>query len=305
MQNTSSTAALDQKQNLVRSIIMAGRPKTLTAALVPVLVATAYAYSQTKMVQWSVSILSLLASFFIQIATNLVNDAKDFKKGADTEKRIGPQRVTQTGLMSYQQVMMWAYLFFAMALLAGIPLVIQGGLPILIVGVLSLVFGYAYTGGPFPLAYKGLGDLFVIVFFGLVAVQGVVWLQIQEISSSSLMLGLQIGMLATVLIAINNLRDHETDVLVNKKTLPVRFGVLFGRLEIATMILAPLALQYFWWTQDRPWVAGLGLATLPLAALIIKKIFTTKPSPEYNKFLGMSALLHLAFGILMTIGFCL
>ncbi|GIL16711.1 MAG: 1,4-dihydroxy-2-naphthoate octaprenyltransferase [Oligoflexia bacterium] len=288
---------------MVRHWIMAFRPKTLTAAVVPIIAGTALVMALQFSVQWWISICALMASLFIQIGTNLVNDAVDFKKGADTEKRIGPQRVTQSGLFSGKIVMATAGVFFFLALLCGIPLVYQGGWPIVLIGLISICCGYAYTAGPFPLAYRGMGDLFVILFFGVVAVMGLVFLHIQEWRIEAFILGLQVGFHCTVLIAINNLRDVDGDRLVNKRTLPVRFGKTFARWEIAFLCLVPFVIQLYWFSTGF-WKAGvLGFLILPLALQITKLVFHTEPSPIYNQYLAKAAGLHLAFGLLVTLGF--
>lgn len=284
---------------------MAARPKTLTAAISPIVVATAMASALQQSMIWWVTALALLASLFIQIGTNLVNDAVDFKKGADTEKRIGPQRVTQSGVFTSQQVMKMAAIVFGLAVVCGIPLVVLGGFPILIVGIISVLMGYAYTAGPFPLAYKGLGDIFVILFFGLIAVGGVYFLHTGEISTPVLVAGLQIGFHCTVMIAINNLRDVDGDKLVGKRTLPVRFGKTFARWEIAFLCGAPFLLGLYWAHIGFVWAFILPWLTLPLAIFVTKFIFETEPSPAYNRCLGKAAGLHLLFGILLTIGFCI
>ncbi len=292
-------------QSHFKSWVMAARPKTLTAALVPVIAGTALVKTLGFPVQIWISGLALLASFFIQIGTNFVNDAIDFKKGADTEKRIGPQRVTQSGVFTYKTVMMMAGLCFLMALLCGIPLVIHGGLPILLIGLLSLFFGYGYTGGPFPLAYLGLGDLFVVIFFGLIAVGGLVFLQTGGLLEEALLLGLQIGFHATVLICINNLRDIEGDVLVGKKTLAVRFGKTFARTEIALLCLLPFLLNIYWLNRGLYLAAALPFLALPLAGRVCFLVFKTEPSPIYNQFLAKAAGLHLVFGLLLAVGLTL
>ena len=289
----------------IKNMFVAFRPKTLTACLVPIIVSTALVKALGLPVDSQVVTLALMASFFIQIGTNLVNDAVDFKKGADTEKRLGPQRVTQAGLFSYRQVMVMAGLFFVAAVACGIPLVISGGTPILAIGIVSILMGYGYTMGPVPLAYFGLGDLFVILFFGIVAVTGVFFLHTHTWTFQSLWLGLQIGFHATVLIAINNLRDVDGDRVVNKKTLAVRLGASFGRYEIAFLGIAPFLMNYFWWIEDYRAAAVLPLLALPLAFIVIKNVFKTEPGAVYNKFLGQSALLHLVFGLLLSLGFFL
>lgn len=294
-----------------KSWVLAFRPKTLTAALVPVVVATAWSafYFRTNApaggIDWWVPGLALLASFCIQIGTNLVNDAVDFHKGADTEERIGPARVTQKGIFTSRQVMWMAGLFFLIAVICGIPLVLRGGWPIVAIGLASVGMGYAYTAGPFPLAYLGLGDLFVILFFGLVAVAGLAFLTTGAWHPETFLLGLQIGFLATVLIAINNLRDHQGDAKVGKRTLPVRFGVRFARSEIAAMAFGPFLLNLVWLKWAGPWAAFLPFLCLPLALKVVTLVFKTEPSPAYNQILAKGAGLQLTFGLLLSIGFAL
>lgn len=295
MQNTQSVS-------LVKSVFLAFRPKTLTAALVPCVAASALAWKMTGDYSGWALTLALLASFAIQIGTNLVNDAVDFKKGADTEKRLGPQRITQAGILSPKQVMLLGTLFFALAIAFGIPLVQMGGWPIVIVGLVSVAMGYAYTAGPFPLAYRGLGDLFVVIFFGLVAVGGMFYLHTGSLSEEALVLGLQIGLHATVLIAINNLRDHEGDRLVNKRTLAVRLGVQGARFEIFLLAFLPFFINFYWYLKGWEMAAVLPLFVVWLAERIAKGIYRNEPGALYNKFLGMSAGLHLLFGLLWSVG---
>lgn len=287
----------------IKSILLAFRPKTLTAALVPCVAGTALVKAIGLSWDGWVLFYALMASFLIQIGTNLVNDAVDFKKGADTEKRIGPQRITQAGILSANQVMLLGSLCFLLAVLCGIPLVLKGGWVIVAIGIASVLMGYSYTAGPFPLAYLGLGDLFVIIFFGLLAVMGIVFLNTGEWMAEAFVLGLQIGLHATVLIAINNLRDHSGDRLVNKKTLAVRFGVKFSRWEIAALSFLPFVLNLYWWFEGYKIAAIVSLLAIPLAIKITKNIFNTEPSPAYNKFLGQAAGLHLVFGLLIALGF--
>lgn len=288
----------------IKEWILAFRPKTLTAAIVPIIAATALVYALGFKIKWWVSALALVSSLFIQIGTNLVNDASDFKKGADTADRIGPKRMTQAGVFSAKQVMWMATGFFATAVFCGVPLVILGGWPIVMIGIFSVICGYAYTAGPFPLAYRGLGDLFVILFFGLVAVGGLFYLHTGLWPVEAFVLGLQIGLHCTVLIAVNNLRDVETDKLVNKRTLPVRFGKTFARFEIAFLCFAPFLMQSYWFLAGFRWTA-FAFIVLPLALKITRLVFKTEPSPEYNQFLGMAASLHILFGIVTSIGFIL
>ncbi len=282
--------------------MLAFRPKTLTAAVVPIVVGTALSYAQTGSFSILVMVLTLLSSLFIQLATNLFNDAIDFKKGADTETRIGPQRVTQSGLMSAKQVYLLAGVCLFIALLCGVPLVLRGGELIVIIGVVSLFLAYAYTGGPVPLAYKGLGDLFVIIFFGVVAVGGVYYLHTLEFHWSAVVAGLQVGFLATVLIAINNLRDRNEDVKVNKKTLAVRFGVQFARWEILLLLIFSFVLGVYWVLNGFVLAGVLPLVLVPVTRKLILSVLKTSPSLQYNAFLGQAALIHLVFGLQLALG---
>ncbi len=300
---TSSTSA--SPQNKIKHWFLAFRLKTLTAAVVPILIGTTLVSALGYPIQNWITLCCLFASLFIQIGTNLINDAMDFKKGADTEHRTGPLRITQSGKANFKSVLLGGLFCFLLALVFGIPLVLHGGLPILIIGLFSLLCGYAYTGGPFPLAYHGLGDLFVILFFGVIAVSGVTFLHTQEWHWESLVAGLQIGALATILIAINNARDITGDKLVNKKTLAVRFGLPFVRGEIAILIILSFLLNIYWWRQGYKLPVMLSFLCLPLGVVIVKNILSNDPSSLYNKFLGQSALLHLLFGSLLSLGFAL
>ncbi|WP_186646107.1 1,4-dihydroxy-2-naphthoate polyprenyltransferase [Fluviispira vulneris] len=296
-----------QEQSKLNAFILAARPKTLAAAFVPILVATAVAYSELKTndikVQWSLSLFALLSSIFIQIGTNFVNDAIDFNKGADNEKRIGPKRMTQSGLLSARQVLFGGFCCFLLASIFGIPLIVSGGFPILIVGMISIICGYIYTGGPYPLAYKGLGELFVILFFGIVAVLGVYYLQTNSIHLHAFIASLQIGFLATVLISINNFRDSIEDKKVHKMTLAAIFGKKFARLEIASLFSFAYLLNIYWYLNGYIFVALLPLISMPLAIYVTRGLIVNEPSPLFNKFLGMSAAVQMLFGIFMSIGF--
>lgn len=282
---------------------LALRPKTLTAALVPIGLASFLAHHEGFAVSKLVLFAALWSSFLIQIATNLFNDAIDFEKGADTKDRIGPTRITQSGQASARQVYLAAGACLFGALLGGIYLVAQGGWPIVLIGSCSLFLAYSYTGGPFPLAYLGLGDLFVILFFGVIAVMGLYFIYSLEWSLPALVLGLQAGFLATVLIAINNLRDWQGDKKVGKKTIPVRFGESVAKYEIYFLILAPFVFQIYWVQfLSRSYWAALPLLALPLALKVLNDIRTTAPSEKYNKYLAQAAGLHLLFGLLLMVG---
>lgn len=288
-----------KKQNIGYSLLLAMRPKTLTAAVVPVFVGTMIAVGQEIAIAWSIVCFALLSALCIQIGTNFINDALDFKKGADTDTRLGPMRVTQSGLLSMQQVIIVGLGFFFLALLFGIPLIQRGGNPIAILLVISVLCGYLYTGGPKPLAYNGFGDLFVFLFFGLISTSAMYYLQAGNLDSKPILAGAQVGLLATVLIAVNNLRDISGDAKVNKKTLAVRFGKRFARWEITLLILIPFFLSVFWWSFNDNLAALLPWFSFPLGYKLIGCIWKTEPSPIYNHFLVQAAALHLIFGLLL------
>jgi 1,4-dihydroxy-2-naphthoate octaprenyltransferase len=285
----------------VKHWILAARPKTLSAAIVPVLIGSALASHEPTAITWWVFACALVGAVLIQIATNLINDALDFKKGADTGERLGPIRVTQAGLVSADSVMRAAWGCLVLAALCGIPLIYRGGWPMLIVGVASIVMAYAYTGGPYPLAYHGLGELFVILFFGFIAVGGTFYVHSLQLTQSALLAGFAAGALATVLLVINNLRDVEGDRRSNKRTTVVRFGEGFARAEIALFALGPfVATALIAWMQNR-WPFLLTLAALPLALVVIVRSMRSKGA-ALNRCLALAGALQWAFGILFVIG---
>jgi 1,4-dihydroxy-2-naphthoate polyprenyltransferase len=287
------------------SWILAARPKTLTAALVPILAACALAIDQQIEIHWWIPLCALISSLLIQIATNLVNDFSDFEKGADNETRLGPTRATAAGLLSLEQVKRGAFVSFCLAAVFGLPLIFAGGWPILLIGCLSVLAGYAYTSGPYPLAYHGLGDVFVIFFFGIIAVAGTFYLLSGQWTLSAAVLGLQVGLHAAVLIAINNLRDIFGDAKVGKRTLSVRFGVHGSRLMIAAFCFLPFVLSLFWVMQNNALVFFMGLLPFPFALFLTRKVFLTEPSIQYNSFLAEAARLHLLFAAFTSVGFIL
>lgn len=294
-----------KKVSRSKSLVLTARPKTLSAAVVPVVVATALVHFEGAPITPWISWCALLSAICIQIGTNFVNDAIDFQKGADGETRLGDARAAQSGWFSASAVLAMGAGFFCLALLLGIPLVWQGGWPIVVVGLISLAMGYAYTGGPYPLAYVGLGDLFVILFFGLVAVGGVYFLQTGTLSVGAVVAGLQVGMLATVLIAINNLRDLDQDELVGKKTFAVRVGPRWGRFEVLFLIMLSFGLNLYWLEQGALLAFLFPLLALPPAFKVVSTLLTTQASRQYNRLLALAAFVHMLFGVLISVGFVL
>jgi 1,4-dihydroxy-2-naphthoate octaprenyltransferase len=280
--------------------LLAARPKTLAAAVVPVLVGTALARNQVAATNWSAFLFALGGAVLIQIGTNLVNDALDFRKGADTAERLGPLRVTQGGLLGAAAVLRGAVVCFVLAALCGVPLIVRGGWPIAVIGVVSILAAYAYTGGPYPLAYHGLGEVFVMIFFGLVATGGSYYLQTLRCDGGALIAGFACGALAVVLLAINNLRDVASDRASNKRTLAARFGERFARGEIEWMLLAAyLAVAVLAYLRD--WHLAAPVATFPLAVLLMKCVQHGE-GRELNRCLAMAGALDWLFGITFVIG---
>lgn len=281
--------------------LVASRPKTLSAAAVPVLIGSALAAHEPTAVTWWVFFCALAGALLIQIATNFINDALDFKRGADTGERLGPIRVTAAGLLSAEAVMRGAWVCLVLAALCGIPLLYRGGWPMLIIGLASIVAAYAYTGGPYPLAYHGLGELFVIVFFGVVAVTGTFYAHSLQWTQSAFVAGVAAGLLAAVLLVINNLRDVDGDRRSNKKTLAVRFGEGFARAEVVVCALMPFALiGAVAWMKDLPGLL-LTLGALPLAIFVIVRAYGDQ-GVRLNRALALAGALQWAFGILFVAG---
>lgn len=288
--------------------ILASRPRTLTAAAAPVFLGTGLAAGRGVFALYP-ALAALLGALLIQIGTNLANDYYDHVRGGDTEDRVGPLRVTQAGLIPPTTVRNATYLVLGMALLLGIYLVWVGGVPVVIIGVASLICAVAYTGGPFPLAYHGLGDLFVFLFFGLVAVGGSYWVQALDFGPEVLLAGAGMGALNTAILVVNNLRDLETDARAGKRTLAVRLGhdgTKFEFLFLSVMGFgAPLVGMIFYgWS---PWVLlSLG-ALLPLIRPL-RKVAEYRPGDDPRSLispLGGTAQAAGLYGLLLGLGLAL
>ena len=294
-----------QEISQIKIWLVAARLKTLTAGVIPVLIGVALARAIVGKVDWIAAFLTLACSILIQIGINLINDVMDFKKGADNDLRIGFKRVVQSGLISPKTVLKAGLFCFALALLFGIPLIFQSGWLLLFVLLISISLGYMYTGGPFPLAYYGLGDIFAFIFFGLVITVTAFYVQTGFVDYKSLLAGAQIGCLATVIMAINNFRDIACDAKVNKRTLAVLFGPLFCRLEITIASLAPFMIGLLWGQLGHPLAAALPCLALPFAWANIRAFWSFDPSPLYNQLFIRSTFIHLLFGILLILGYLL
>ncbi|HVJ47118.1 MAG TPA: 1,4-dihydroxy-2-naphthoate octaprenyltransferase [Luteolibacter sp.] len=281
----------------IKSILLAARPKTLPAAIVPVWAGCVLSWKLTGMFNVWLAVCTLGGAIAIQIATNFFNDAIDSAKGADTEKRLGPKRVTASGLMSRKDVLKWATVFLVIASVFGAFLVHARGWPILAIGIPSLFLAYGYTGGPFPLAYRGMGEIFVILFFGFIAVAGTVFVQTGTWPPEAFLLGGQIGLLSAVLISINNLRDREEDETTGKRTLAVRcgpkFAVMFIWMEIKIAAFAGLG----WFFFRHPSLAIASAPVLLLGLRILFGLISTPPGPAYNRYLAMAGVQLLFFAL--------
>jgi 1,4-dihydroxy-2-naphthoate octaprenyltransferase len=285
--------------------ILAARPKTLPAAVAPVVAGTVLGaqLSVSGSLRIDLALWTLASCLALQVATNLFNDAVDHQKGADTSQRLGPRRVTASGDLSARQVFLGAGLFLVIAGLCSLPLLSARGWPILAIGLPSLYLCYGYTGGPVPLAYRGLGELFVLLCFGWVAVMGSAFVQTAAWHFEAWVLGTQIGLLSTTLIAINNLRDRKEDAQTGKRTLAVRWGVRFARCEILACLLGPALIGLGWIPLGFPAAAYGPWLSAPLAGFIAWKIFHRAPSPAYNRYLALSALHLLLTTALLVFGF--
>ena len=279
----------------IKSCILAARPKTLPAAIVPVWVGCVLAWKLGGSFDLPLALWTLFGAIFIQIATNFFNDAIDSKKGADTEKRLGPVRVTASGMMSPRAVMGVAAGFLLAALVCGVFLYQARGWPIVLIGIPSLFLAYGYTGGPFPLAYRGMGELFVIGFFGLVAVTGTVFIQTGNWPREALLLGAQVGLLSAVLISINNFRDRAEDSTTGKRTLAVRFGPKVAAAVIWLEIKVAAFVGLVWLTFGLPHLMLSSLPVLLLGMRIIWGVMTLPPGPAFNKLLALGGVQLILF----------
>jgi 1,4-dihydroxy-2-naphthoate octaprenyltransferase len=286
--------------------VLASRPATLPAAAVPVIVGAAAAVAQGAAFKSLVFAATLVSALLIQVGTNFANDYSDFHRGADHEGRLGPLRVTQSGLIGHAAVRRGIAVAFGLALLPGAWLAWLGGWPILIIGVISIVAGLAYTGGPWPLGYHGLGDVFVFIFFGIVAVTGTAYLQLGAWSPFALAVAVPIGLLVTNILVVNNLRDLPTDRAAGKRTLAVHLGERGARLQyvllMAIAYLVPTILAFE--GGRRVWML-LPLLSAPLAIALARRILGGLAGRALNPVLERTGQLLLVFGLLLAAGLLL
>jgi len=300
----STEVAAPERPSAVRIWLMAARPRTLPAAVAPVLVGTSLAATQGTFKALTF-IAAMLGALFIQVGTNLSNDYSDARRGADTEDRLGPVRVTAGGLVPPRQVLIATYAAFGLAVLAGVYLIATAGWELLLVGAASILAGVLYTGGPRPYGYEGLGEVFVFLFFGVVAVAGSYYAQTEHLAWEAFVLAIPVGLLASAILVVNNVRDLETDRRAGKKTLAVRLGRqgargLYGGMLGAAFVTAPF-----------PWLFGgdgltawllLPWLAIPLALPVAKIVRERTDGPSLNGALARTGMLQLVFCTLLSIG---
>ena len=280
--------------------IIAIRIKTLPAATSPVILGTALAFHDGDSNSF-ILFMTLLAAVLIQIGANFANDVYDFEKGSDRADRLGPQRATQSGLISPADMNKAMWKIFALAIGVGFYLTYVGGWPIVIIGLASIAAGIAYTGGPYPLGYHGFGDIFVFLFFGLIAVPGTYYLQTGSVTEFSLWLGAVMGMLVTAILVVNNIRDKDADIISGKNTLAVRFGKTFSNIQFILLVMLPFLLPFHLWRQWNKMSFLLTLFTLPIAVHLIIQLFNNTGA-DLNKVLAGTARFLFIFTLLLSAG---
>jgi 1,4-dihydroxy-2-naphthoate octaprenyltransferase len=289
----------------VRIWLMAARVRTLPAAIAPVLVGTALA-GWLHVFHPLRFIAALVGAIFIQVGTNLSNDYSDARRGADTEDRLGPVRVTAGGLVPPHQVLVATYVSFGAAVLAGVYLVVVAGWQLLLVGAASILAGVLYTGGPKPYGYEGLGELFVFLFFGIVAVAGSFFVQVRHLNWEAFALAVPVGLLASAILVVNNFRDTDSDRRAGKRTLAVRLGRARTRTAYAAIVYVAYLLAPVTWIFGpmKAWMLLVWL-TLPLAAEIVRTVRNRTDGRSLNQALAHTGMLQLAFCMLLSAGLLL
>jgi 1,4-dihydroxy-2-naphthoate polyprenyltransferase len=303
---TSWTSA-DRTSSITRPAywVMAARPHTLGLSATPVVVGTTLAWAIEERVRWLAALAALVGGISIQIATNLHNDAADSERGGDGPDRVGPPRATASGLLTAAAVNRAATLCFAVAALVGLYLVFVGGWPILVLGALSILSGWAYTGGPVPIAYTPLGELFVVAFFGVGAVCGSYWLCTNHLPPAVVEASLAVGLLSGAVLMVNNHRDAEADRRVGRRTLAITAGPHATIWIYAGLMLLPFALLPALGDglpRGRVWPA---LLALPLVLMLIRRFAREPRGPGFNRILSQTVQIQVLFSLLLCLGLTL
>lgn len=289
------------KPGPIKKWVLASRPKTLVVGICPVIFGIAFAYKE-GLFNGVLASLTLLTAILIQIGTNFANDYIDFKKGADTNERMGPKRMVQIGAISVNNMKIATIACFGLAFLLGLLLAKVGGLPILIIGIIAIICGYAYTGGPFPLAYTGLADIVVLLFFGPIAVGGTYYLQTGTVHTDVLIAGIGPGLFATAILTVNNLRDIETDKRANKRTLAVRFGRVFAIFEYTACLFLACAIPLYLIIKTNSHFGSAVAILTFLFAIPYIQLVARESGKELNTALANTASLLVIYSALFIIG---
>jgi 1,4-dihydroxy-2-naphthoate octaprenyltransferase len=284
--------------------LLASRPKTLPAAVSPVIIGSAVAFAEHSF-RFGPALAAFLGALLLQIGANLANDVFDYEKGADQHDRLGPMRVTQAGLLSPKDVKTGMWVTFALAAICGIYMTLVSGWFILLIGLLAILAAIAYTGGPFPYGYKGLGEIFVFIFFGFAAVCGTYYAQTNTISQLAVLSSIPVGLLIVAILVVNNVRDYESDKSANKKTLAVRFGLEWARQEFVSIVILAFVTVVLLSISDiaTPWLL-LTWLSLPLVFSTSSSVLNQR-GKILNKTLASTGQLTLVFSLLYAVGLIL
>jgi 1,4-dihydroxy-2-naphthoate octaprenyltransferase len=284
--------------------LLASRPKTLPAAFSPVIIGSAVAFAEHSF-RFGPALAAFLGALLLQIGANLANDVFDYEKGADQHDRLGPMRVTQAGLLSPKDVKTGMWVTFALAAICGIYMTLVSGWFILLIGLLAILAAIAYTGGPFPYGYKGLGEIFVFIFFGFAAVCGTYYAQTNTISQLAVLSSIPVGLLIVAILVVNNVRDYESDKSANKKTLAVRFGLEWARQEFVSIVILAFVTVVLLSISDiaTPWLL-LTWLSLPLVFSTSSSVLNQR-GKILNKTLASTGQLTLVFSLLYAVGLIL
>ncbi|MGO8740500.1 1,4-dihydroxy-2-naphthoate octaprenyltransferase [Rhodoblastus sp.] len=282
--------------------VAAARPRTLSMALAPVFAGACLAHNFAGRVDLPAVLVAALSAVCIQVATNLFNDARDFERGGDGPDRLGPQRAAASGLLAPAEIKNAAFGFFALAALGGLYLVAVGGWPILVLGLLSILSGYGYSGGPAPISHSPFGELFVILFFGLGAVGGTFWLAAHDFGAAPVLAGLALGLFAAGVLMVNNYRDAAADARAGRRTLAIVAGPRAARALFAAMMVAPFFLLFFLIVLAPHRALWLALGALPLALAQIRRLYAEPPGPGLNALLARTAQVQALYALLLGIG---
>jgi 1,4-dihydroxy-2-naphthoate polyprenyltransferase len=296
---------MQKTPNLVQAWSTAARLRTLPIPTIQVLTGTCLAYSQLGHIDWAICFYTWLVAIFITIGTNLINDVIDFEKGADQPSRVGFIKVISAGIIPKGQIKCVGLVCFALAIVSGLCLAFHVGSGIFGLVLLSVICGYCYTGGPYPISYLGLSELFILVFYGGVCVGAAYYVQTKHLSTEALLCALQMGLLAILPNALNNLRDIFEDAKDGKLTLAVRFGRVFAHWEIAVITFLPFILGLGWLKGEYHEAAFIPFLLIPIAFLFVQNVWKTTSGSLFNKLFGLSVMVHFSFGLLLVIGFFL